>query len=156
MVKFALPELPEGTIVGNATIKCWVCGIDQYPQPSDYALTCCHLTSDWAESTVTHANQPGRAGNYGAIPLTGMGSTVEFNVTTLVQSWYEGTLENYGVGFALGGSRTALRLMGYDFYCYLRSKEGNIATSPMLIINGCYPQVEPTSLGKIKSCWSTK
>lgn len=155
MIKFALPELPPGQVVASATVKCWVIGIGQYPQPSSYALNCCHLTSDWSESTVTAANQPGRAGGYGAIPLTGMGGIVEFNITSLVQNWYNGTLDNFGIGFHLGGSRAQPRLMGYDFYCNLRSKEGDATTSAMLIINTGYNSIEPASLGKIRSYWIT-
>jgi hypothetical protein len=158
MVKFLLPDLPYGSVIVSAFVKLWTFQVWEYPGPGNYHLTCCQLNSNWSESTVTWINQPGRSGNYGSIPLTGMGSPIEYDITSLVTEWYQNPSSNYGVGFQLDSDKGPSKLDNYCYQCFTYSKEDDVSISPMLIIDTVldFTSTESTTLGRIKSYWIAK
>jgi hypothetical protein len=84
VVRFALPAVPSGCTVQSATLRLY-----SPSSASGRTIQVLRITGNWAENSVTWANQPA---TNGTAVTTGSGNGYrQWNVTTLVQTMYAGS-----------------------------------------------------------------
>ena len=93
----SLPSLPSGATIASANLRFTF----RTGQSTSADAVCDAISySQWYGTSITWNNQPFASGYYGS------GSTwdhncqyYDFNMTSAVKAWYNGTLPNYGVDF---------------------------------------------------------
>lgn len=97
LIRFDLSSLPSGTLILSAVLKQYYWNF-QGNTPAGRSLNLYRITSDWDESMVTWNTQPSNA----MLPTTNAtvpsspGSWMEWNVTTDVQNFVNGSKLNFG------------------------------------------------------------
>jgi len=96
LVKFNM-SLPPNQAITKATLRVYLVSSWDYPNISRTIMTY-RVTANWAERGVTWSNQPGYGNAYGSRSIIHEGwGWYEFDVTSLVRNWYNGTYSNYGI-----------------------------------------------------------
>lgn len=97
LVKFNIGSLPSGVEITNATLRLRVVTSADYPGESKTIITH-RVKNSWNEK-VTWNKKPAYAETYGSRSIKHDGSFpwVEFDVTGLVEKWYEGSESNHGI-----------------------------------------------------------
>lgn len=126
--------LPPGTTIHQATLKLYMSG---YCDTGPSLFQVYRLTESWSELTATWNNQPAFAEGYGS-NLIPIGSNTfgwyNFNITSLVQGWIDGTYSEYGL--ILRGPEGAPQCAFRDF----RTKGGGgYTTPPQLVVDYTLP-----------------
>jgi hypothetical protein len=84
LVRFALPNVPSGCVVQSATLRLYAAS-----SSGGRTIQALRITGNWAENSVTWANQPS---TNGTAVTTGSGNGyLQWNVTTIVQTMYSGS-----------------------------------------------------------------
>jgi len=106
------------------------------------------ITATWSESTVTWNNQPAfDAAVAGSTNVTGSG-TFTFTITSLVQSWLNGTYTNYGMVL-----KAVTEPASPNPY-FVSSSYATAASRPKLTVDYTLTGVAPTSLGRVKAIYN--
>jgi len=133
-IKFDLSSIPSGSVIISATLKLYVSTLNY---PSDGQVELHRVTSDWSESGATWNNQPSYDSAITASKACSEisdDSWVEFDVTSDVQAWVNGTYDNYGWAILRPGVSSSTAYIGFD------SREGT--NKPQLIVE----YVEPNTV----------
>lgn len=139
LVQFDLPDL-AGNVVSSATLML-------FHTENSFAgdvYTIYRNTEAWDEYSVTGATRP----DYDPTPLASITLDANthtsryFDVTEIVQDWYDGTYANYG--FTVQRSYDASGVNAdYSDYIFFASRENaNPAYQPILYINQPVPEPE--------------
>jgi hypothetical protein len=124
LVQFDLPPNPDGLPVGSATLGLFN-SVLEWANRGDAEFGAVGVTSSWDESTVTWDTAPSDDGTvYGVEQFLGVDPPHDdredltpeewksWDVTALVQSWYDGSLDNNGIKIVgmvnLGGDGASL------------------------------------------------
>ncbi|HSM55211.1 MAG TPA: DNRLRE domain-containing protein, partial [Candidatus Sulfomarinibacteraceae bacterium] len=89
-------EIPDGVGISNASLRLdlnYVNPPDSGPMP----IVVRDLQSSWTEQTVTWNTEPIRGDIWDTTDVGSAITTYSWDVTDLVRSWYEGSLENNGL-----------------------------------------------------------
>jgi hypothetical protein len=97
LIKFNIAGLPGSQIITKATLRVYL--VASWDFPNTYrTITTYRVTSNWLENSVTWNNAPGFGSAYGSKSIRKEDfGWYEFDVTTLVAAWYNGTYPNYGL-----------------------------------------------------------
>ena len=96
LVKFNL-SLPPNQIINKATLRVYLVRSWDHPNAGRTIMTY-RTTGNWSESGVTWNNQPSYGNAYGSGSIVHeVWGWYEFDVTSLVSAWYNGTYPNYGI-----------------------------------------------------------
>jgi hypothetical protein len=88
LVKFDLPQIPQGCAIQSATLRMYTASTK-----TGRTIQALQVNANWTENGVTWSNQPATTG---AAATTSSGSGWrEWNVASLVQAMYNGGV-NYG------------------------------------------------------------
>ncbi len=119
LVRFNLTQVPASTPIAAATLYLYKGGYCVYTgHTQDRSFVLHRIASDWTESGVTWASQPGLAEAHwqGTIDVTGE-RYYQFDITTLVRGWVNGSLPNYGL-YMVGPETTGAEFARFDFGAY--------------------------------------
>lgn len=111
LLKFDLSAIPAGATIDSATISIYVNFNAFSPVSSRItSVSLYQITADWTEMGVTYDTKPAwntaavtsmsipaGTGSGGSIPFNGYINGSGANITTLVQSWFNGTTPNFGL-----------------------------------------------------------
>jgi hypothetical protein len=115
LVGFDIASLPPGMEITTATLRLRLVRSWDYPDTSR-TITTCRVTDNWSESLVTWNNRPGFGEAYGSTSILNDAlGWHEFDVTGLVDAWYNGTHPNYGImvrGPEVSGIQSSWRAFG--------------------------------------------
>jgi len=92
-LQFDLSILPEDVIIVDAYLKLF------HTNTEDFSISLHQVTEVWEESTITWNNQPdflSTPENTITIP-TDMFTWLSLDITSLLQGWVDGSIDNYGV-----------------------------------------------------------
>ena len=96
-LKYDLSGIPAGATVLSAKMRVY----DSYHNTngSKGTTNISRITTDWDDSSVSWNNQPSWEGEYLSANVSppGVGNWSDWDITTLVQAWVNGTYPNYGV-----------------------------------------------------------
>jgi hypothetical protein len=125
---FDVNSIPAGSRINSATMKAYVIWT-QENDPTGYSVSVYPVTSSWNETTLTWiqresgVNWSTAGGDYGSTPVstscqlgntTGLKTVAEGNdFRDLVQSWIDGTTNNYGVMLTHPGQYGGQRAFAY-------------------------------------------
>ncbi len=127
--------LPPGTVIHQATLRLYMSGYCDYVYQTSYRAY--RIANGWSEMGVTWNNQPSFAEGYGSrlIPASPAWGYYNFDVTNLVQTWFDGSYPEYGI--MIRGPESP----PYDCaYRDFRSKGGGGFTSaPQLVVDYTLP-----------------
>jgi hypothetical protein len=103
-IQFNLAGVPANTPISKATLRVFVDAVTASGSFDVY-----QLNSAWAENTLTYNKAPAlgasaTGGNPVLITSANLHDFVLVDITSLAQSWINGTTANYGVALALVGS----------------------------------------------------
>lgn len=106
LLHFNVSEVPVGSAVTQATFRLWLASWQRPSGSSASMRVGVHaLNGDWSETSVTWNSWPGHGGEVTYRDVSpGPEGWYNFDVTSLVQAWVSGSLENHG--FALIGVET--------------------------------------------------
>jgi hypothetical protein len=97
LIKCSIASLPSNATITKATLKVYLITSWDYPGTSR-TITAYRITSNWSESSVTWNNKPGYGSAYGSRSIVhGDWGWYEFDVTSLVRAWHNGTYTNHGI-----------------------------------------------------------
>jgi hypothetical protein len=149
-IRFELPTLEPNEQVTKATLTAWIESTGEWACTGH--LQCRAVSTSWQENTITWNNQPATTGNYGSRLISGMVTTVQYDVTTVVQSWYAAPTMNYGFGFVI----TISRGDAFGYYAkvnvYAREYEPSFSARLTIETNSTI-DFAPASYGKIKASY---
>jgi collagen triple helix repeat protein/carbohydrate binding protein with CBM5/12 domain len=102
-VQFNLAEMPANTPISKATLRLYVNAVAQAGSFDVY-----QVDSAWAESTLTYDDAPtlgssATGGNPVSITTADLHDFILVDITSLVQSWINGSIPNNGVALQLVG-----------------------------------------------------
>lgn len=122
---FHLPALPSGSWISGGTLSLY-----QYATLSSSAtIQAYRVNSDWASSSLTWNSQP----SIGSTPESSVTQSnigwYNFNLYQLVQDWYTGNVNNFGVSLRLSDEATERRLF------YSSDYSTNTSLRPKITIN---------------------
>jgi hypothetical protein len=98
LIKFDLSSLNKGTKIHTATLKLYYYQESDEGNPTGHSLKIYRIISDWNEKQVSWNSRPSYASNTTAItivPITA-NTWMEWNVTSDVQDFIQGSQINYG------------------------------------------------------------
>src|SRR5262245_37276157 len=92
--RFDLSELPNGADVRKAVLRLWVAGVIE-PGTVELAL----IAEPWSEDSITAADSPALGATVASFTVTNAQARhfIEVDVTSLVQDWESGVLDNHGL-----------------------------------------------------------
>jgi hypothetical protein len=97
LVRYDISSIPPGRSILSATFRLYYYDWGD-SNPAGRPLSCYRITSDWDEATVSWNTQP----SYTSSPITqtsvpfSTGTWIEWDVTSDVTEFYEGTKDNFG------------------------------------------------------------
>lgn len=95
LLKFDVSSIPAGSVVSSAVFSLY-CNYAYVT--TSYQFDLHEITANWAEGTVTWANQPAYdASAAGSTNVSVIGAWYSWTITTLVAEWIAGTTANYGL-----------------------------------------------------------
>ena len=124
----SLPDIPESCTIVNAEMQVTHDGLVH----TSVNLGATAITGEWNPATVSWNTKPAYAAggeilDYAAFDSTTLGTAVSFDITRLVQQWYDGSIDCNGVAL--------VPISGYGTgHVYLLSSS-NPNNKPQLIIN---------------------
>jgi hypothetical protein len=125
-IQFDLTGLPPNVVITEATLI-----LDHYssePMASAY-IGAYPVTAAWGESIITFSNQPSVTVLEAAFLVPSTVGVIEWDITNMVQGWYEGSIPNYGL--MLG----AVDETSLEAWAYFRSSDYATASQrPKLLI----------------------
>ncbi len=134
-LQFDLSTFPVGATIVRADLKLY--HFDTYGPSQNFTIGIHKATSNWEENIITWNNQPSSnpAPEY-TCPVTAyITSWLSWDITTLVQGWYDFTIPNYGVALKDTGE-----LLGNTFiYCHSSDYMAGSALRPKLEITYYVP-----------------
>ena len=140
-IKFDLSSLADAISIEHAYLRLYI-----YSPNATRALRVSQVTSNWSEYEVTWNTRPSFT-TVGAVETMCHKNTnewLEWDITSFVDSWINGSAENYGIQIDQTASRRA--------YFYTSDYTDNPSLRPMLVLEGLTdapeaPAIpEPTSL----------
>ena len=93
LVRFPMPQLPQGCVVDSAQLRMWAAS-----SVNNRTLQALRVTGSWTENQVTWANQPATAGT--AATTTSGSGVMPGSVSRVL-----GLVRSMGLGFRAGGPR---------------------------------------------------
>jgi len=94
MIQWNLSSIPTGVTITNATMSLYL----NQSNGNAITITAVRITSSWNETNVTWATKPGyNTTIYDSKSVDTTGIFYDWNITTAVQEWYNGTYPNYGM-----------------------------------------------------------
>lgn len=128
IIQFNLTSIPSAATITSATMELW-CG--DAGSPTAYYIKFYRMLKDWDETTVTW-NNPSDKYDYatvdGSSTVSGPNTWYSFDLTTLVQNWFNNTYANYGV--LLIGDETA----NYTYKAFYSKEVSDTAKRPKLTV----------------------
>lgn len=121
LVQFTLPSIPAGCKIGTATLR-----LTASPGTTGRTLQALQLSASWTETGVTWNNQPGTTGT--AATTASANGTVQWTVTSIVQSMYSGTNN----GFVIRDANEDA--VGSGILQTFFSRENSSTNKPQLVI----------------------
>lgn len=123
-IQFDLSTLASGS-VSNARLRLF----HDFNQTPGVAYDIFRSTAAWTEVGITGANQPATAATLYASITTDAATGLyrEWNVTTLVQEWVNGTNTNFGMVVARNPNTSA--------WPYFRSRSNTSGSNPELVVD---------------------
>lgn len=137
-IKFSLSSIPSGSTITNATLYCYHISIGGSQTLTVYAF---RADQTWSESTLTWPGG-GWNGYYDSESVSpSTNAWYSWDVTSLVQSWFNGTYNNYGIALMLyPGTEGSIS----DF-AFFRSREYTSSSyRPYLYVQYTPPNQPPT------------
>jgi hypothetical protein len=134
LIEFDLSSIPSGVIITSARITVTVSGVSG---SGNYGVH--QIVSSWSETSVSwnyDATWKSAAENTQSISSKG---TVSWTITNLVQSWVDGSQNNYGVAIWAG----AWNVNRYIDFCSIECSSSS--DHPKLTINYEYPPRQPSN-----------
>lgn len=126
LLKFDLSTLPTLSAIQSAQLILFV---DRKDVPGSQLVTIYQTLSEWNESLVTWNNQPGGVSVFSGNIVDGnVGSFVSFDITALVQAWYNFIVPN--TGLLIQGVETSNALIGFA-----SAENPNPNVTPVLIVD---------------------
>lgn len=120
LVQFDLTKLPMGTTGANVSYASLRLFINKVGVPGSINIYAAN--SAWTEATITGTNHPGPGTLIASgVPVTTAGSFLIIPVTSLVQSWIDGSTVNNGLLLQAADSTT---------FVYFDSKESSSTSHP--------------------------
>ncbi|QUI24760.1 DNRLRE domain-containing protein [Vallitalea pronyensis] len=106
---FNLPAIPSGAVISNASLN--VLNTQVYVTSQTPVLEVHRVTSDWTANTVTWQSKPSTGSIDGSITMTNTAGPhqVTIPITGLVNDWYSGTQDNYGLQLQYSNESLASR-----------------------------------------------
>lgn len=131
-VQFSLSDIPSGSTITEAKLRLY---LKEYGESSACVLSVARASEAWreSESYSSSANQAGNTDLTVAVDVTNP-SSVDWTITSLVNSWYNGSYENNG--FVISTNNTCKR----SFYSREYSNTGSV---PRLLVT-YNPAATPT------------
>ncbi|HTS34963.1 MAG TPA: DNRLRE domain-containing protein [Candidatus Solibacter sp.] len=108
-VQFNLSTIPAGSQVNKATLRLFVDGVLKSGNFDVY-----QLNGSWNESTLTYNTPPpalgpsATGGNPISISSSALNDFLLIDITSTVQAWVNGTLQNNGIALALTGGSSGI------------------------------------------------
>ena len=133
LVRFLTPRsIPPGATINSAELYV----NNARGTGPDETIGVYNVTADWVESTVTWSNRPGHGRTpYDSVVVGTAAAWSHWDVTSAVQGWVNGTLDNNGLKLLCSST---------DIYSrYFYSREGQL--SPYLLVNWTAPTPTPTN-----------
>ena len=97
LIQFDIASLPANQTITKAKLRVYLVSSWDYPDTSRTIRTY-RILSGWSEGNVNWNNSPSYGDAYGSRSITsGAWDWYEFDVTSLVSGWYDGTYQNHGV-----------------------------------------------------------
>ena len=96
-LKYDISGIPIGAKIISAKMRVYDCF--QNTNAASGTTNIARITTDWDDSSVSWNNQPSWEGKYLADDVTppGLNTWSDWDITSLVQLWVDGTYPNYGV-----------------------------------------------------------
>ena len=139
-LQFDVSVIPADAIINDAWLCLWYWNFDDYGTPEIGAY---RVDGSWDESTITWNNQPSFSSTYeDVVPLgpPGPPGYVCWNITTLTQGWFNGSVPNYGVVVkCVSETGDPMKMKMF------RSKEWIINERPYLVIGYNTPPDKPST-----------
>ena len=132
LLQFDLSALPIGGQVTSAKLQLF---LESGSGPASATLDISRATSAWNPATVTWNTAPGLTPGYGSTSIGTTSGQVDWDVTTLVAGWYDGTIPN--LGLAIRGPS------GVTFERLFHSLDQNVM--PVLLVEFEGPTPTPTN-----------
>jgi len=97
VIKFNISSIPANSLIISATLSIFYFTYSDH-NPAGRALTVRHFEEDWEEETITRNNMPPYSSEISAVTAAppSPGVWITWDVTSDVQKFVSGTLENYG------------------------------------------------------------
>jgi hypothetical protein len=95
LLLFDLSPIPPGSLIAIAEFVAYVSNDWGYPDPITVSVF--DVTSPWSETSVTWNSQPSFGVPRSFTSVDGAANYYLWNVTSLVQEWFNGTHTNYGI-----------------------------------------------------------
>ena len=131
LLQFDLSALPIGGQVTSAKLQLF---LESGSGPASATLDISRATSAWNPATVTWNTAPSLTPGYGSTSIGTTSGQVDWDVTTLVAGWYDGTIPNLGL---------AIRGPGVTFERLFHSLDQNVM--PVLLVEFEGPTPTPTN-----------
>ncbi len=94
LAKFDIAAIPAGATITSARLRATI--TDGHTTSSKrYRVH--RATDTWTEGGVTWTNQPNYTEERDSISISALSGSVSWDVTTMVNNWYDGTYSNYGL-----------------------------------------------------------
>ena len=117
LIQFDLTSIPSSATILSADLSLYHASIvaNQTDNPT---FSFYRITESWAEDSVTWNNQPNYNGTaVASLTISDDNITVwrTWDVTSIVQDWYSGTYDNYGLVLALDSGKYGPTLVSSDY-----------------------------------------
>jgi hypothetical protein len=100
LIRFLLNDLPPGAVIDSAVFQA---NVTLVWGDVNVNLPALRVTQPWSEIWVTWNNQPATDGSYSAAALGADTGWYSWDLTNLVNEWYNGISPNYGLELAYEG-----------------------------------------------------
>jgi hypothetical protein len=105
-IRFDLANIPSNAVVNSASLRL---NLQSFSGTGALAVEARLVLATWSETSITWNNQPARSST--VTTTTSVGTTIgifyNFTLTSLVQSWVNGTFANHGVALQAQNEATA-------------------------------------------------
>lgn len=143
LLKFQLPTIPNGVVTGASL------GVYQSAASDATAVNLHKLTSSFATTSVTWANQPSFAPTEIASSNKSTQGYTYFPVTDLVKEWYETPAKNYGVVLKYPDSLEGSATRKSYYSTELITEDGSLFGKPKLLV-----EFRPSELLGLTDYWT--